>query len=97
LSLFALDVFSEFTGFWQTVGALAMHLIPSAMVLIALVIAWRWESVGGILFILLGVLYLVSRGQLHWTAYAVIAGPPFLVGILFLVNWWYRAKLRTGA
>jgi hypothetical protein len=89
---------SEFSGFWQILGALLMHLIPTAVVLVALAIAWRWESVGGILFILLGLLYLVwSRGQLHWTAYAVIAGPLFLVGILFLVNWWHRARLGTSA
>jgi len=48
VSLFALDVFGEGFGFWQTIIALVMHLIPTYVVVIALVIAWRWEWVGTI-------------------------------------------------
>lgn len=97
LSVFALDVFSEAAGFWQTLGALAIHLIPTALVLIALGVAWRWESIGGVIFIGLGVMHvMISHGNLHWSAYAVITGPLFLVGGLFLFNWFYRTKLRTS-
>ena len=96
VSLFALDVVGEGYGFWGTILALLMHLIPTGVILIVLAISWRWEWVGGILFIALGVLYLViSWGRLHWSAYLVISGPLFLVGVLFLINWLYRAELRT--
>jgi hypothetical protein len=97
ISLFALDVFSEFSSIWQVLVALAMHLIPTAMVLIALAIAWRWEWAGGTLFVALGMLYVgMAWGRLHWSAYALISGPLFLVGVLFLVNWFFRARLRTS-
>jgi len=96
VSLFAFDVFEEGHGFWGTMLALLMHLIPTFVILIVLAISWRWEWVGGILFIALGVLYLVmSWGRFHWSAYLVISGPLFLVGVLFLINWLYRAQLRT--
>ena len=96
LSLFALDVFSEGHGFWETILALLIHLVPVYIVVIALVIAWRWEWVGAILFIPLALFYLVwSWGQFHWSAYLVISGPLFLVGVLFLINFVYRAELRT--
>ena len=96
VSLFALDVFGEGYGFWGTMLALLMHLIPTGVILIVLAISWRWEWVGGILFIALGVLYLVmSWGRFHWSAYLAISGPLFLVGVLFLINWLYRAKRRT--
>jgi len=96
VSLFALDVFGEDYGFWGTILALLMHLIPTGVILIVLAISWRWEWVGGVLFIALGVLYLVlAWGRLHWSAYLVISGPLFLVGVLFLINWLYRAELRT--
>jgi hypothetical protein len=96
ISLFALDVFGEGYGFWGTMLALLMHLIPTFVILIVLAISWRWEWVGGILFIALGVLYLaMSWGRLHWSAYLLISGPLFLVGVLFLINWLYRAELRT--
>ena len=96
VSLFALDVVGEGYGLWGTILALLMHLIPTGVILIVLAISWRWEWVGGVLFIALGVLYLVlAWGRLHWSAYLVISGPLFLVGVLFLINWLYRAELRT--
>ena len=41
LSLFALDVFSEGYGFWQTLLALAIHLIPSMVLTVGVLLAWR--------------------------------------------------------
>jgi len=96
VSLFALDVFGEGYGFWGTMLALLMHLIPTGVILIVLAISWRWEWVGGVLFTALGVLYLaMSWGRFHWSAYLLISGPLFLVGVLFLINWLYRAEGRT--
>ena len=96
LSLFALDVFSEGYGFWESILALLIHLVPVYIVVIVLVIAWRWEWVGAVLFTALAVFYLVSSwGRLHWSAYLAISGPLVLLGVLFLVNWIYRAQLRT--
>jgi hypothetical protein len=98
ISLFALDVFGEGYDFWETIVALLMHLIPTGIILIALVIAWRWEWVGAILFVVLGVWYtIMAWGEFGWTTYLVIVGPLFLVGALFLVNWLYRAELRSSA
>jgi hypothetical protein len=97
ISLFALDVFGEGYDFWETIVALLMHLIPTGIILIALVIAWRWEWVGAILFVVLGVWYtIMAWGEFGWTTYLVIVGPLFLVGALFLANWLYRAELRSS-
>jgi hypothetical protein len=95
VSVFALDVFGEGYTFWQTILALTMHLIPTAVVLGALAISWRWGWAGGLVFLALGAWYLVtSWGRFHWSAYVVIAGPLFLLGLLFEIDWWY-ARLRT--
>ena len=91
LSMFALDVFSEGYGFGETILALLMHLVPTYLIVIALVIAWRWEGIGAILFIALPLFYLVmSKGE-NW----IISGPLFLVGTLFLLNWTYRTQQET--
>jgi hypothetical protein len=45
ISLFALDVFSEYKG-WEVILALLMHLRWSIILLIALILAWRWEWIG---------------------------------------------------
>ncbi|MEM9905446.1 MAG: hypothetical protein AAF921_10530 [Cyanobacteria bacterium P01_D01_bin.44] len=91
LSLFALDVFSEGYDFGETILALLIHLIPTYLVVISLAIAWRWEWVGSILFIALALFYLATSGGESW----VISGPLFLVGLLFLLNWRYRGRLKT--
>ncbi len=105
VSLFALDVFGEGYGFWETILALLIHLVPTYVILILLAIAWRWEWVGAILFGVLGVWYiLMTRGRVPWTAYLAMSGPLFLIGVLFLLNWVYRracpepgrGELRSG-
>jgi hypothetical protein len=96
ISLFALDVFGEGYGLGETIIALVMHLIPTAVVLIVLAIAWRWEWVGGILFIALGVLYIaLFWDRFEWPAFLIISAPLLLVGVLFLLNWFYREEVRT--
>ena len=97
VSLFALDVFDQGYGFWETILALLMHLIPTTgIIVVVLVISWRWEWVGGVLFTVLGALYLMSWGQFHWPVNP-ISGPLLLVGVLFLINWRYRAELRASS
>ena len=96
LSLFALDVFGEGYGFWETVLALFMHLIPSLVLVIALILAWRWEWIGAVLFSGFGVWYLAAMGgRFDWIAYLLIAGVPILVGALFLVGWFARKQIRV--
>jgi hypothetical protein len=92
LSMFALDVFSEGYALGETILALLIHLVPTLIVVISLVIAWRWEWVGAILFIALALFYLISSGGESW----IVTGPLFLIGILFLFNWIYRTRLNTG-
>jgi energy-coupling factor transporter transmembrane protein EcfT len=91
--MFALDVFSEDSGFWQTIVALLIHLIPTFIVVIALLIGWRWEWVGSVLFGALALFYVVWMwGRFPLVTYLSISGPLALVGVLFLLNWIYRAR-----
>jgi hypothetical protein len=97
-SMFALDVFGEGYSFWNTILALLMHLVPVFFLILILVLSWRWAWVGGIVFPSLGVLYIVMAWhRFPWSVYAIIAGPLFLLGILFWINWIYRAELKANA
>lgn len=97
ISIFAADVFGAGHGFWKTILALLLHLIPTGIVLVVLAVSWRREWVGGVLFVALGVFYLTtSWGRFHWSAYLCISGPLFLVGILFLLNWLHRKELHSS-
>ena len=98
VGMFALDVFAEGYGFWETFVALFMHLIPALLIVAALAISWRWEWVGGVTFSLLALAFLVlSRGEAPWIAYVFMCGPPLLIAALFLVNWIFRPEIREDA
>ena len=92
LSMFALDVFSENTGLSQTLVALAIHLIPTAVVVGLLVMSWRWERTAGALFILTGAIYC-SWANFRWDWIAIVAGPLFLIGLLYLLDSKYRRAI----
>ncbi len=90
LSLFALDVFSEGYGFARTLFALMMHLIPTAIVLGVLALAWRWEWIGAVGFGSAGLLYAKMAWR-HPSWILTISGPLFVLAALFLVSWLKRA------
>jgi hypothetical protein len=95
VSVFALVVFGEDYMFWQTISALATHLIPTAVVLIALAVSWRCGWAGGLMILVVGAWYLARTwARFHWPASFLIAGPLFLLGLLFEIDWCY-ATLRT--
>jgi hypothetical protein len=94
LSLFALDVFGESHGVWKTILALSIHLIPTYIVIAVLIASWRWEWIGGILFIFLGILYF-AMWHGHWSAYLIISGPLFVLGGLFFLNWYFHEEIRS--
>jgi hypothetical protein len=96
MALFALDVFGEDHGFWGTVAALLIHLIPACVVVIALAISCRWNLVGAALFAGLAVFYVVwAWGIFPAVAYISISGPLMVMGVLFLLNWIFRGQLRA--
>ena len=97
LALFSLDVFEPGLSMGQIMLGLFMHNIPSLVLLAVLLIAWRYEIVGGIAYILAGILYIIfafgrNGFQLYLLVWsAQIAGPAFLIGALFLIGW-FRKK-----
>ena len=96
--IFALDVFGESRGFGETILALLMHLIPQFLMMGILILSWRREWIGGVVFILLAILYIVGMwGRFPLMTYVIISGPLALTGILFLLNWRYRKNLRVNA
>ena len=86
VSMFALDVFAEGRGFWETLVALFMHLIPSLVMAAALAVAWRYEWFGAGMFTLCGVFFLlIVRG--NWWVKGIFVLPCIVVALLFFFNW----------
>ena len=72
MSVFALDVFGEGQGFWQTLVALTMHLIPTFLLLVVLWVSWRREWIGGLLFALMGAFYVVWAWNRPFASWLVL-------------------------
>jgi FlaA1/EpsC-like NDP-sugar epimerase len=103
LALFSLDVISPGLSFWQIVIGLFIHNVPVFILSAVLVISWKYEIVGGIAYILAGILYtaiiLVNmlRSSFEWYMISwilMIAGPAFLIGALFIMGWIKKQNTR---
>ena len=70
--------------------ALLLFLVVASIA--SVVIAWRWESIGGPVLIFWGlaftsIAYITSRP--HQTFSMLVTGVPLLIsGLLYLVSWW---------
>jgi hypothetical protein len=98
ISIFALDVFGQGYSFLETLMALFIHLLPSIALAIAVALAWRWEWVGAALFGGFAVWYVAMTGMRGFpvSVYLILAGIPFVVGVLFAVGWIYRKEIRLA-
>ena len=101
LALMSLDIFEGNYGFWGTIVGLFMHNIPAMILLIVLIISWKHGIVGGVGFILGGILYLImilmnilkTGFEWYYLSWAVqISGIAFFIGIMFLVGWFKKRK-----
>ena len=102
VSMFALDVFDPKLTVWQQLAAFALHLIPSLFLFLLLVIAWKWELTGGIIFmvIALGLSPSLFIGNYHmnhsvWLSLSVIlliTFPFFVTGGLFVLSHFLKKK-----
>jgi predicted membrane metal-binding protein len=86
ISLFALDVFSDFS--WL---ALFMNLIPTFVMIAITVTAWKRPLPGGILFVLAGAALLVLGRSPVMVLPLVI--PAVIIGALFIIGrFWPERK-----
>jgi hypothetical protein len=107
ISLFALDVFSEGAGLGQKIAAFLLHMIPSFVLIIVLIIAWKHELVGGILMTLIGLaasafVYSLNYSRSHSVSRglqtAAMIGTPFVIaGLLFMISYFLHRPKTLAA
>jgi len=87
---------------WQQLSDLFMGLLPTLGLIIVLFVAWNWEKNGGIIFLLIGLIfspliYLHNYNMTESVWYGletvlIINFPFILVGILFIVSHYMKKK-----
>ncbi len=102
ISLFAMDSFAGDYPVWEKIAGFMIHLIPSFVLVVLLIVAWKWELTGGILLIVVGILggyfiFDLNFDRMHSIKYALlpvllIAFPVIVSGFLFLVDYYKNQK-----
>ena len=102
VSLFAADAFAPGLTIWQQLGGFIIHLIPSFILLAFLIVAWKWEYIGGIIFIIIGLglspfvfMHNYKMNDSIWMSLGIILSitiPFVIVGVLFIVSYFMKKK-----
>jgi len=103
ISLFALDAFGPGQTIWQQLGGFIMGLIPTFILITLLLVAWKWEYAGGIIFTVLGFvvspfIFMLNHNRNRLSVgdsigvVLIIAVPFIVVGILFFISHFMKKK-----
>jgi hypothetical protein len=102
VSMFAADAFGPGRSFAEQLGDFIIHLIPSFILLAILFVAWKWELIGGILFLVIGLglspfIYKLNynMNQSVWMSLKIIliiTVPFIIVGALFIMSHFLKKK-----
>lgn len=102
ISMFALDSFEPGLTIWQQIGAFLIHLIPTYILVGLLIVAWKSELIGGIVFLIIGIglspfifnhNYHMNHSFGMSLGILLMVNFPFVaVDILFVLNHYIRIK-----
>jgi hypothetical protein len=103
VSSFAADAFEPGHFSWQQLISFCIHLIPAFVLFALLILAWKRELIGGILFMVIGivmspVIFFDSYNTHHFSIAQCIAiilvfsFPLIIAGILFVFDYRFRKK-----
>ena len=86
ISMFVFDSFSPDIPLWQVLISFLIHLIPSFILIFATVTAWKNEFLGGVLFLVIGVVFtLLFNTYEDIFSFVLLSGPNYFIGTLFLL------------
>ena len=104
ISYFSLDAFEPGPPLGQQILDFLIHNIPSYILILVLILAWKKELIGGIIFVLFGIITspLVYSLNIHrnhsvkesLTIVLLITFPFVIVGILFIASHIIRKRLH---
>jgi len=105
ISMFSIDALNSELTIWQQILSLSMHLIPSFVLILLLLLSWKRELIGGIIFMIIGLgfspiifIYNFKMNQSIWMSLGVISVitiPFAIVGVLFIVSHYRKKKSIT--
>ncbi len=87
ISIFALDVLEAHDPFFSKTAHFFIHLIPSFAVLAVLWLAWYQRIFGGLMFMILGMVFTIHFGTWReMTLFLMFSLPLFVAGVAFIFS-----------
>ncbi|MDF1558619.1 MAG: hypothetical protein P1P83_00250 [Bacteroidales bacterium] len=87
LVIFSLEVFSGNEPFGKKLAGFLIHNIPALLLIIALIIAWRQEIAGGVIFLLAFIVMAVFfKSFAGNSASLIVISPFFIAGCAFIIH-----------
>jgi hypothetical protein len=97
ISIFALDSFEGHHTFFQKMGHFLLHLVPTAAVLAALWLAWYHRILGGLVFMILGMVFTIHFGTWKETGlFLMFSMPLFVTGLGFIFSRYGQLPLEEN-
>jgi hypothetical protein len=88
LLIFAADVFNHEQNIAQTFYDILLHLLPTAVILLIVFVAYNRPLIGAIIYLVLGLMYIITGwARMHWSAHVLIAVPLLLLSALYITAW----------
>jgi hypothetical protein len=111
IGMFSLDSFDPKLTLGQQLLGFLMHNIPTLILIAILIVSWKWEFIGGIIFIAVGVVFtpIIFMMNYHMnhsvgitlSIVMMITFPFIVIGSLFIVSHFLKKKkakvVETGA
>jgi len=87
MALFSLDSFGGNGSFGTKMLGFLIHNIPVLILTAILIIAWKWETTGGILFIIASIATMIYFRSFNGNPGSIVVLAPFLLtGLLFILH-----------
>ena len=96
ISVFSLDAFRAGLPLKTQILDWLIHMTPSFVMMAVLVIAWKWENIGGVIFLAVGLAFTpfifwgnYANNHSIWLSLFIILAvnfPFILVGVLFILS-----------
>jgi hypothetical protein len=80
-----------FRGSWDQQWAVTTHVIPTVVLIVSVALGWRWPLVGAVGFLGYTAASVFSYAP-EWAYAPLVSGPPLVIGVLFLVDWWLTRR-----
>ena len=105
VTLFAFDVFDASGIITQTWDEFIIHLVPTYFLTVILVVSWKWEFTGGIIFLVVGLIsspyvFLGNHNANQSIAVSLlnilfVTFPFIIIGLLFLLSHYTQKKKKA--